>query len=724
MTKIKSTKHALLMSTLALLMCVSMFVGSTFAWFTDSVTSAGNTIQSGTLKVDLVDADGNSMEGQVIEFVAKDGRAQNEILWEPGCTYETEPVFVVNKGNLALKYEIVINGITGDAKLLEAIEWTVTVADVKTELADLSGELLANETSDAIVLSGHMKETAGNEYQGLTVEGISISVFATQLTHESDSFGDQYDALATYMNKNADGEWEIDSVGQLIYFAKQVNSGNSYKDETIILTKEINLAGINWTPIGNWDNTFDGTFDGQGYTISNLYINAPAGEGVGLFGVTQNATIKGVNIENVDVTGYSMVSALVGAPYPSTISDCHVTGKVNLVAEWAYVGGIAGYCYYGTQVDNCSVVADEMGSIVSKTRNAVGGITAWLLEGNHKVMNCQVKNLNLTGWTNIGGITGFVHYNNTIEGCSVENVKLTKTRADGNPGIGLIAGGWSYSASNAITLRNNTVKNATMEGNHIAYAAYNELYGSEFGGATTTNFVLDGNTTEQITNNLVEVKKVGSTDELVNALKNGDNVVLSKDISGVDANTAITIAAGKDVILDLNGYEIAATANKTGNQELFLVKGTMTVKNGTLELVAQNNQEWNAMATIFDVTAGGVLKVDGVTANVAGTDMNFFAHLNNWGSATLEMTNCNITTTYVAVRAFNSGYDMNTVTIKDCDFYNGRMFWVHNYTSEGKDDSTLTLDIYGNNNTSDNAKPVRFGFSNSVYYDINGNLIP
>jgi len=178
-----------------------------------------------------------------------------------------------------------------------------------------------------------------------------------------------------------------------------------------------------------------------------------------------------------------------------------------------------------------------------------------------------------------------------------------------------------------------------------------------------------------------------------------------------------------DVMLNLNGYELSATANKTGNQELFLVKGTMTVKNGTLELTAQNNQGWNAMATIFDVTAGGVLKVDGVTANVSGTDMNFFVHLNNWGSATLEMTNCDITTTYVAVRAFNSGYDMNTVTIKNTDFHGGRMFWVHNYTSEGKDDSTLTLDIYGNGNTCDSDKPVRFGFNNSIYYTIDGNQL-
>ena len=198
MTKTKSTKRALLGSALALFVCVSMLIGSTFAWFTDSVTSTGNTIQSGTLEVDLVDADGNSMEGEVIEFVTADNRAQNEILWEPGCTYKTEPVYVVNNGNLALKYEIAINGIIGDAKLLEAIEWTVTVGDTVTALADLKGELLPEAKSDAIVLSGHMKEEAGNEYQDKTVENISISVFATQLTSEKDSFDNQYDKDAVY----------------------------------------------------------------------------------------------------------------------------------------------------------------------------------------------------------------------------------------------------------------------------------------------------------------------------------------------------------------------------------------------------------------------------------------------------------------------------------------------------------------------------------------------
>lgn len=198
MTNVKTTKRALVSSIIALFICFTMLLGATFAWFTDSVTSGSNIIQSGTLDIDLVDADGNSMEGEIIEFVAADGRAQDLILWEPGCTYKTEPVYIVNNGTLALKYEIIINGIVGNAKLLEAIEWTVTVGNVTTALEDLNGVLAADETTEAIVLTGHMKETAGNEYQGLTAEGISIAVFATQYTAESDSFNNQYDAAAEY----------------------------------------------------------------------------------------------------------------------------------------------------------------------------------------------------------------------------------------------------------------------------------------------------------------------------------------------------------------------------------------------------------------------------------------------------------------------------------------------------------------------------------------------
>jgi len=772
----KNTNKALFSSVIALILCCSMLIGSTFAWFTDEAASGVNQIVAGNLEVDAL-VDGNSIDGMDTLF--------NDVAnWEPGVV-AYENLTVVNKGNLALKYELSINfaneNTLGGVGLSDVLQVAVVTDGVDTTLT--RDELIASisnedwEDLDSFNLYGKLenKDDAttygiviywapgaddnnwnvnnGKEVSDFAQTGVNalhidlgVHLYATQLANEDDSFGNDYDEDAYVVDvswyNDTDTEFVLSNAAELRGLAALVNGTApvgattyslrstpaatvapvSFAGKTIKLDADIDLRNAEWTPIGNWDNTFEGTFDGQKHTISNLCINDPEGEGIGLFGVVANAVIKDVTLHNVEVNAYSMVAGLVGAAYPANISGCHITGDVEIVAEWAYVAGIAGYCYYGTQVDNCSVVAEGTGLIQSVTRNAVGGITAWLLEGNHNVTKCTVKNLNLVGWTNVGGITGFVHYNNTIDGCSVENVTLTKTRVDGNPGIGLIAGGWSYSASNAIKLSNNTAKNASLNGTHIAYSAYNELYGSEYGGATTSNFVLENNTIENITNNLVVIQVIKTADDLKAALTNGGtNYVLTADIAVTEV---LAVPAGVTVTLDLNGHTIAGSFSNSGNQEMFLVKGNLTVKDGTFKMTAANNQGWNAMATIFDVTAGGALTMDGVTASVSGTDMNFIVHLNNWGTASATITNCDFNLSYVAVRAFNSGYDMNTVTIKNTDVTGGaRLFWVHNYTAEGKDDSTLTLDIYGNGNTCENAKPVRFGFNDSVYYNLEGKLL-
>ena len=189
----KATKRALLTSVMALVMCVVMLVGTTFAWFTDTASTAVNKIQAGNLKVDLEmqkpDGSWVSAKGQTLEFKkAADAPTDEKVLWEPGCTYELPKLRVINKGNLALKYTIEITGINGDAKLNDAIDWTIdgiTLGNTFTSLA-----VGANKE---FIIKGHMQETAGNEYQGLSINGIGITVFATQDTVEFDSFDDQYD---------------------------------------------------------------------------------------------------------------------------------------------------------------------------------------------------------------------------------------------------------------------------------------------------------------------------------------------------------------------------------------------------------------------------------------------------------------------------------------------------------------------------------------------------
>ena len=192
----KATKRALLTSVMALVMCVVMLVGTTFAWFTDTASTGVNKIQAGNLDVDLeMSTDGTnweSAEGKTLTFKTKDNRAADKILWEPGCRYELPELRIVNKGNLALKYKVIINGIKGDAKLNEAIDWTINGADISLT----EEHLLAGQTGAPFTIKGVMKTTAGNEYQGLSIDGIGITVVAMQYTYEKDSIDDQYDANA------------------------------------------------------------------------------------------------------------------------------------------------------------------------------------------------------------------------------------------------------------------------------------------------------------------------------------------------------------------------------------------------------------------------------------------------------------------------------------------------------------------------------------------------
>ena len=96
----KGTKHALLLSLLALVMCISMLIGSTYAWFTDSVTSANNKIQSGTLKLDLELLDKEDGWASIKESKAP---IFDYDLWEPGYT-DVKVLKVENEGSLALKW--------------------------------------------------------------------------------------------------------------------------------------------------------------------------------------------------------------------------------------------------------------------------------------------------------------------------------------------------------------------------------------------------------------------------------------------------------------------------------------------------------------------------------------------------------------------------------------------------------------------------------------------
>ena len=203
----RATKRALLTSVMALVMCVVMLVGTTFAWFTDTASTGVNKIQAGNLDVDIVDKEGTN-HLDTLNFTKAAGAPDGEqLLWEPGCRYVTEGFRIANKGNLALKWKAVVNkGTTaenpGNFDLLDVIDfYLVTKAadgtETETPLNEFTGTLQKTAISDVYYIKGVMDKNAGNDYQGLTLDGITITVYATQDTVEFDSFDDKYDEGAT-----------------------------------------------------------------------------------------------------------------------------------------------------------------------------------------------------------------------------------------------------------------------------------------------------------------------------------------------------------------------------------------------------------------------------------------------------------------------------------------------------------------------------------------------
>ena len=300
----KATKRALLTSVMALVMCVVMLVGTTFAWFTDTASTAVNKIVSGNLKVDIIGENSDS-HIETLNFtkagtvVGTDAAAA--ILWEPGCRYLTEGFRIANKGNLALKWKAEINKdniVDGKAaptakdgkSLLDVIDfYVVTKAADGTETAvaieNFTGKLAANVgKSETYYIKGVMQTTAGNDYQDLTLEGITITVYATQDTVENDSFNNQYDKDAQYPDVDVvtvtpdtiPSPFKADTA----YFFE---AGNYGEQHFVITDKE------NVTLIGKTGAKFDSL------QISSIdYVNPSIGQEVDLDNST--LTVKGFEV--------------------------------------------------------------------------------------------------------------------------------------------------------------------------------------------------------------------------------------------------------------------------------------------------------------------------------------------------------------------------------------------------------------------------------------------
>ena len=232
-----------------------------------------------------------------------------------------------------------------------------------------------------------------------------------------------------------------------------------------------------------------------------------------------------------------------------------------------------------------------------------------------------------------------------------------------------------------------------------------------------------------------KINYVSNNEELKAAFEAGaDKIILLNDIvltEGATRATAdATLTINNKLTIDLGGHTLSTVSNNTGkNYDMFNVTGAnanLTVQNGTIAYEHKgDNMGWNSSTSIFNITAGGVVTLNGITAkNLGGSDMAFVAHLNNWGEATLNVENSTLESTYIAVRAFNSGHDMNNITINNSTLKGKYCFWVHNYKEAGDSagtDATLNLDILNATNTFEctpGKAPILYGFNNPVYYTV------
>ncbi len=332
----KNTKTALFASLLSIILCVAMLVGSTFAWFTDSVVSGANKIVAGNLDVELE----YSTDGTNWTVVAENTNLFKPVegttasLWEPG---HTEYVYlrVRNAGTLALKYQLSVDAYSdvngtpektytnkeneyfklSDYLVLKKIDGTAVtdrkslwIADVEEEKAamgkldglDMDGVLSPNTTGKAFTLAVYMPTQVGNEANQLTAkketEGeptvfLGLKLVATQTPEEKDSFGNDYDHYAVYPDATV-----VKSVEEL---TNKIN--NADDGDVIALTGDMTLENA-------MNINKDITIYGNGMTIEKQPVY-----------VSPDNTVTFMNVNFADTTATDKASSVYGSDFKGTM---------------------------------------------------------------------------------------------------------------------------------------------------------------------------------------------------------------------------------------------------------------------------------------------------------------------------------------------------------------------------------------------------------------------
>ena len=422
----KATKRALLTSVMALVMCVVMLVGTTFAWFTDTASTGVNKIVSGNLKVDIIGANSDS-HIEKLDFTKATGAEGENLLWEPGCRYLTVGFRIANKGNLALKWKAQVNmdnitngkvegsTIAKDGKsLLDVIDfYVVTSTDENAEavaIEKFTGNLAKGAESGVYYIKGVMQTTAGNDYQDLTLEGITITVYATQDTVENDSFNNQYDKYAQYGERTVKNEAPVVGTNGIYGL---VDSGRD----------NINTKNVTYSiPAGNYDGKFysqhfgiNSTFDGNGSTFTGKFeLNC------GYVPTTEESTLV---VSNLNVNGDLIITAssnnvIINNCNAQHISVLKISDDTKVIVDGCTVSGVG--------MDNNLSGNNKYGIYI--TRNSNGG-TADVEIINSNISNIKASAIVVNGGTDTSQTaTNFTIKGNTFSKYGLDG-KLDNKRA-------------------------------------------------------------------------------------------------------------------------------------------------------------------------------------------------------------------------------------------------------------------------------------------------------
>ena len=521
--------------------------------------------------------------------------------------------------------------------------------------------------------------------------GVGIVNEQGEITYEVEHFCEVVVSYYSEKITENNGIYEIGKLSQLINFQEQVNNGNTFKKSTVVLTNDIDLSCIaNWKPIGNSENSFQGTFDGQNHTIKNLNCVMEGKSNIGLFGMTVNGEIKNLTVENAIITGRLNVGVVAGTPYTSKYTNVSVTGHVE-VNGMSYVGGVGGKNAYANWT-NITINVDETSYVNANSiengtayRTYVGGVVGFMGEGGHTFENVT-SNINVSGSTcDVGGITGIAHYGNTFSNCvSTGNVEITNANeANDAEEMGGIAGVWHNGGANV------TFTNCSFTGKLEA----NLTEGVDLSNNTITGKPYsESGKGKLIINDAVVVY---TADGLIEALENNKNVMFANDIKIDPANmsnaygtTGINIKNGQTI--DGAGYTLDIKgAGGTWDSGINTTGGVIkniTVTGSFRGIFINHNSTHSEQVVLENVI------IKGTTYTIScdqGTNQGFKAtNCELWGwtsfAATLgnaEFVNCTFgegngyaycrpyaPTTFTGC-TFEAGFEMDTraaVTLENC----------------------------------------------------------